>query len=111
MSAVDRSIIDEMAEIMGDEFPDLVRTYLDSAPDLIRQLESAAQQDGVDALVGPSHSLKASSNDLGATQLAEVAQAIEHAARSGDVSARDHIPKLQGRFDVARAELQEIINT
>ena len=110
MSAIDRSILDEMAEIMGEEFPDLVRTYLDSAPDLIQQLQSAVQQDGVDALIGPAHSLKASSNDLGATQLAEVAQAIEHAARTGDISARDHVPKLQGQFEAARAELQEVID-
>jgi len=110
VSAIDRSILDEMAEIMGEEFPDLVRTYLDSAPDLIQQLQSAVQQDGIDALIGPAHSLKASSNDLGATQLAEVAEAIENAARTGDISARDHVPKLQSRFDAAQTELQKVID-
>lgn len=109
MSAIDHAILDEMAEIMGEEFPDLVRTYLESAPGLIQQLEAAAQQDGVDALIGPAHSLKASSNDLGATQLAEIAQNIEHAARAGNDSARDHVPELQGQFVAARAELQEIV--
>ncbi len=109
MSAIDRAIMDELAEIMGEEFPDLVRTYLESAPGLIQQLETAAQQGGVDALIGPAHSLKASSNDLGATQLAEIAQNIEHAARAGNDSARDSVPELQDRFAEARAELQEIV--
>jgi len=109
VTAIDRVIVDEIAEIMGEEFPDLVRTYLDSAPLLIHQLENAAHQDGIDVLIGPAHSLKASSNDLGALQLAEVAQAIEHDARTGNASARDHVPLLQLRFDEAHAELVKII--
>ena len=111
MSAIDRAIMDELAEIMGEEFPDLVRTYLESAPGLIQQLETAARQDGVDALVGPAHSLKASSNDLGATQLAEIAQNIDHAARAGNDSARNHVPQLQGRFAETRVELQKIVGS
>ncbi len=109
MSAIDRAIMDELAQVMGEEFSDLVRTYLESVPGLIQQLEAAAQQDNVDALIGPAHSLKASSNDLGATQLAEIAQNIEHAARAGNGSARDRVPQLQGRFAEARVELQEIV--
>lgn len=111
MTAIDRAILDEMAEIMGEEFPDLVRTYLESAPDLIQQLEAAAQQGGIDVFVGPSHSLKASSNDLGATKLAAIAQAIEHDARSGKDSARNHVPALRGQFAATQAELLEIIES
>ncbi|HEX5122398.1 MAG TPA: ATP-binding protein [Rhodanobacteraceae bacterium] len=81
--SIDASIIGDLLDTMGGEFGDLVRVYLEDAPQRIAAIESAAASGNAAAQVAPAHTLKSSSANIGATSLSELARGIEHAARAG----------------------------
>jgi signal transduction histidine kinase/CheY-like chemotaxis protein/HPt (histidine-containing phosphotransfer) domain-containing protein len=83
MTALDTAIIGDLLDTMGGEFGDLVRVYLEDAPERVRELESAAGTADAAAQIAPAHTLKSSSANIGATALSELARDIEHAARAG----------------------------
>jgi HPt (histidine-containing phosphotransfer) domain-containing protein len=76
-----REIVDDLREIMGEEFAALVRVFLEDAPQALQKLEQAAAKQDIDALIGPAHSLKSTSANLGALALSDLARTIEHGAR------------------------------
>jgi len=84
--ALDTSIIGDLVDVMGDEFPDLVRVYLEDTPKNVALLEQAARQRSMEGIIAPSHSLKSTSANLGALRLSELAKRLEHGARSGDLT-------------------------
>jgi len=81
--SIDASIIGDLLDTMGGEFGDLVRVYLEDAPQRIAEMEAAAASGDALAQVAPAHTLKSSSANIGATSLSELARRIEHAARAG----------------------------
>jgi len=81
--SIDASIIGDLLDTMGGEFGDLVRVYLEDAPQRIAAIEVAAASGDAAAQVAPAHTLKSSSANIGATALSELARQIEHAARAG----------------------------
>jgi len=84
--ALDTSIIGDLVDVMGDEFPDLVRVYLEDTPKNVALLEQAARQRSMEGIIAPSHSLKSTSANLGALRLSELAKRLEHGARTGDLT-------------------------
>ncbi len=79
-------MVRDLVEVMGSEFNDLVRVYLEDTPQKLMQLEQAAQQNDIQGLVAPSHSLKSTSANLGALGLSEIAKNIEQGARRGTLA-------------------------
>jgi len=90
-SVLDTEVVRDLLDVMGDEFTDLVRVYLEDTPKAIGALEQAAGRGSVDGLIAPSHSLKSTSANLGAIGLSELAKRLEHGARSGTLSATDAV--------------------
>jgi signal transduction histidine kinase/CheY-like chemotaxis protein/HPt (histidine-containing phosphotransfer) domain-containing protein len=83
---LNREIVDDLREIMGEEFVALVRVFLEDAPGALQKLERAAASSDIDALVGPAHSLKSTSANLGALALSDIARTIEHGARQRNLA-------------------------
>ena len=84
--ALDTGIIGDLVDVMGDEFPDLVRIYLEDTPKNVALLEQAARQRSMEGIIAPSHSLKSTSANLGALRLSELAKRLEHGARTGELT-------------------------
>ena len=61
------------------ELPGVTEVY--ERGEACRKLELAAGRGDLDALVGPAHSLKSTSANLGALALSDIARTIEHGAR------------------------------
>lgn len=80
-SPIDRGVLDELRELLGDDLDQLIRVYLDTTPPLIERLENATAARNFDALRDIAHSLKSSSANLGAMTLANAAGRIELGAR------------------------------
>ncbi|MBK6435900.1 MAG: response regulator [Rhodanobacteraceae bacterium] len=81
---INTQIVNDLMDMMGAEFADLVRVYLEDSPKALAILERAAANNDLDGLVAPAHSLKSTSANLGALMLADMAKRIEHGARSGN---------------------------
>ena len=80
---LDRTILEELREVMDDGFETLVQTFLAHSPELMDSLQKASLAGDVDAMVAPAHSLKSSSANMGAMRLSALARDLEMAAREG----------------------------
>jgi CheY-like chemotaxis protein/HPt (histidine-containing phosphotransfer) domain-containing protein len=109
-AALDQEVIRDLLDVMGDEFTDLVHVYLEDTPKNLRTLEQAASRQDTAGLIAPSHSLKSTSANLGALNLAEIAKRIEHGARSGALpDAAEHVRALSLEYGRVAAELRNLL--
>jgi HPt (histidine-containing phosphotransfer) domain-containing protein len=110
-TALDADIVRDLLEVMGDEFTDLVRVYLEDTPKSIALLEKAATAADNQGLIAPAHSLKSTSANLGALGLSDLAKRLEHGARSGDLGneAPTLVAELARTFARVHAELQTLL--
>ncbi len=108
-SVLDRQVLDDLIDIMGDEYVDLIDVYLEDTPNCIGQLSEAADADDMDGLIAPAHSLKSTSANSGAIGLSELAKSVEHGAREGTIGdVGQKLKDIQSEFDQVAAELQNI---
>ncbi len=109
-SAVDRSVFDELLDVMGSEFSALIRVYLEDSPRSLRQLVQAAESGNVDSMVGAAHSLKSTSANLGALILSDMAKRIEQGGRRGDLANPIELAHhTTFEFDRVAAELTRLM--
>jgi HPt (histidine-containing phosphotransfer) domain-containing protein len=110
-TALDAEVVRDLLEVMGDEFTDLVRVYLEDTPKSIALLEKAAATADNQGLIAPAHSLKSTSANLGALSLAELAKRLEHGARAGDLGneAPTLVTELSRTFARVHTELQSLL--
>jgi CheY-like chemotaxis protein/HPt (histidine-containing phosphotransfer) domain-containing protein len=97
---IDGKALQRIRVLQSSGQPSLVRKvieiYLESAPELIASLYEAIRQEDLPAITMTAHKLKSSSAELGATDLAGLAGALEAQSRSG---ALDEPVKLLGRIE------------
>jgi CheY-like chemotaxis protein len=107
---VDRGTLDRLAENMGRPFvAELIDTFRDDARELIATLRRAVPAGDLDAIRRAAHSLKSTSESLGATGLAALARDFEATARAGRLDgAEDHIRQLAERYEVVTRTLRDI---
>lgn len=81
---LDTTNLDEMLAMLGDEFRDIVRQYVDQLEDEVAQLAALCAQRDWEALTRMAHTLKGSSGNMGAVVLAAAAARLERAAQARD---------------------------
>ncbi|MDZ4811878.1 MAG: ATP-binding protein [Pseudomonadota bacterium] len=111
-SAIDMTVVRDLMDLMGSDFHDLIRVYLEDAPNNLSALERAAKTNDIDALVAPAHSLKSTSANLGALLLGDMAKRIEQGARSGDLGDSVlMVAQLQNEYQRAAAQLRQMLGS
>jgi signal transduction histidine kinase/CheY-like chemotaxis protein/HPt (histidine-containing phosphotransfer) domain-containing protein len=111
---LDAEVVRDLVDVMGDEFTDLVRVYLEDTPKALTSLEQAAGRGSIDGLIAPSHSLKSTSANLGAMGLSELAKRLEHGARGGTLSASDAhvlVSEIKRNFQRVTVELNALLTS
>jgi len=101
---IDQAAIDHLLEITGGdlEFLDeLVDTYLSDAVVQLDGMRRAAADGDAAAMVRPAHSLKSSSENVGATALADGCRTLEADAKAGAVP--DAVARVAGCDDAFTA--------
>jgi CheY-like chemotaxis protein/HPt (histidine-containing phosphotransfer) domain-containing protein len=105
---VDRAVLEELYEVMDDDFGDLLISYLEAAPGLIREIEAGILDGDAQQVILPAHSLKSSSANVGAMKLSALANRLELAARQGDLAAiTGAFEQLNQSFDTAGSVLRK----
>ena len=111
-AALDVAVLDELREVLGDDVRALIDVFLDDAPQLIADLETAATRPDYPLLYQAAHSLKSSSANLGAMSLSAAAKRIELGARA---EALDRpavaVTLLAGEFERARDALRAYLHS
>lgn len=97
---VDQQVLASLKELMEEEFPALVNSYIEDAPKLLADILSSSKEAEREVLVRAAHTLKSSSSNLGAKQLATIAEAIETQGQAGKLGAAAAlIPSLKTALD------------
>jgi len=100
-----------LVEMTGGDYAfidDLVDTYLEEGDGLVDELRVAGFNGIVADLVRPAHTLKSSSQNIGATGLADSCRGLEEAARGGSVpDARERVTEIATAYDTVRVALLE----
>jgi signal transduction histidine kinase/DNA-binding response OmpR family regulator/HPt (histidine-containing phosphotransfer) domain-containing protein len=81
---IDRSVLEELYEIMEEDFVSVLESYLKSAPGLMHDIRDAVKAGDMDGLVKSAHPLKSSSANVGAMELSILARELEFKGRQGD---------------------------
>lgn len=109
--AITLEVVEDLRDIMGAEFDALVAVFLEDAPKSLKRLEEAAAAGDNDALVGPAHSLKSTSANLGAMELSAQAKHIEYGARQKTlVDPARLVNSLVMEFRRAETELRRLLH-
>jgi CheY-like chemotaxis protein/HPt (histidine-containing phosphotransfer) domain-containing protein/two-component sensor histidine kinase len=107
---INTQIVNDLMDMMGAEFADLVRVYLEDSPKALNILERSANANDLDGLIAPAHSLKSTSANLGALMLSDMAKRIEHGARSGTIGEPVLlVAQLTHEFQRVSAHLRQLL--
>jgi len=110
-AVLDVDAVDELRALMGNEFDLLVQVYLDETPRKLRLLEEAAAGADADAMIAQAHTLKSSSDNLGARTLAGLARTLEEGLRDGSIDASAapaHIERIAGEYRCVALQLRAL---
>jgi len=89
----------------------LIALYRDDSSQLLADMDNGMKAGDADVVARAAHTLKSSSANLGATNVAAIARQIEHAARAGDITdLAASITKLRAQRTVALSELEALDN-
>ena len=83
---IDRSVLEELYEIMEEDFVSVLESYLKSAPGLMHGIRDAVKSGDMEGLVKSAHPLKSSSANVGAMELSILARDLEFKGRQGDTN-------------------------
>jgi HPt (histidine-containing phosphotransfer) domain-containing protein len=103
-------VFDRLTVSMGGAFvAELIDTFGQDARELVAALGRALGRADLDAFRRAAHSLKSTSESLGATALAALARELETAARAGSLEgAQARLERLAGACDTAVRRLEEL---
>jgi len=96
---IDTKIFDNLRELMGNDFIELLNVFLSSVPDQLASLKESANKSDSDGISRTAHSLKSSSGNLGALALCECCSDLESWARTGKTEgSMKSIEKIEAEF-------------
>ncbi|MGE5615309.1 MAG: Hpt domain-containing protein [Bacillota bacterium] len=107
---IDRATFETLQQTAGADFvKELVDTFLEEAPVMLRDLRTALEAREADRFRRTAHSLKSNSNTFGAKRLGEMARGLE---LGGLQNALDSHPEplaaLDHEYAMVAAELKEL---
>jgi CheY-like chemotaxis protein/HPt (histidine-containing phosphotransfer) domain-containing protein len=107
---LDTAAIEELKATVGGAFiVELIDTFGEDARALIASLRETLAGADLDGFRRAAHSLKSTSETLGATGLAAMARELENMARAGSiVGTADRIERLAAEYDVVHRALAEV---
>jgi len=101
--SINEEMIGSLREIMEDDFPVLVETFLTDCAERIVDLNSAISSSNSVDVREISHGLKGSCSNLGADRLAEIGYVLETMGRTESLTgAEDELCKLEEEFKVVK---------
>jgi len=101
--AIDFTKLEEMKNIMGEVFIQLIPAYLDQSDELIAEIPDLLGNGDLNTLQRYAHSMKSSSLNVGAENLSEIARELEDICRS-----KGNTDVIKGIISAITAEYMEV---
>ncbi len=106
--ALDQSVINELKDMVGDGFHDMVEVYVEDMAILLRSIEKSILEKDGKSLMHYAHTIKGSSSNFGAARLTHLAKQLEENGRNNTfVNAEVLLLALFGEADVVMELLKK----
>lgn len=108
-SQLDMDVLNELKDVMGEEFPLLIDTFVSDSDQRIITIEQAVQAADPEAIRRTAHSFKGSASNMGAAGLTEFCRQLEALGHEGRSDGADVIyQSLSLEYQAVRAALSSI---
>lgn len=105
---IDHSILQETRSIMKAKFPKMLQFYIEDCLLYVEKIEDGVKRNSIDAVIYPAHTLKSSSNQMGALRLSAIAKDIELETRAIS-QGQGSLELIQKKLPVLKKTLEETL--
>ncbi|WP_347330246.1 Hpt domain-containing protein [Marinimicrobium locisalis] len=104
---LNREVLTTLQEVMDDQFPVLINTFLTDSEERIRHIQKALAARDSDTVRRQAHSFKGSCNNIGAECLASLCEKMEAAGRAGELEGvEQQLVEIQQEFSKLKGTLK-----
>jgi len=110
-SVINRATYDGLKQMVGADFiGELVSTFFDDAPRMMSELRTSLSANDPETFRRAAHSMKTNAATFGATELAELARALEMLGRSNNLREVGNLLEvLNEAYENAASELKGML--
>ena len=110
MPVIDQATFEELKQMSGEDFiNELIDTFLEDAPKMIAEIQSALSANNADAFRRAAHSMKSNASTFGATELAALAKELEMLGKENKLAdSGDKLKALEEAYASVREELKRL---
>ena len=107
MSLIDIATFEQLKQISGEDFiSELIDAFLDDAPNMIQNMQSALAARDVESFRRNAHSMKSNANTFGAMELGALAKELEFMAKENNLDVGDRLEVLIETYEKVAEELK-----
>jgi CheY-like chemotaxis protein/HPt (histidine-containing phosphotransfer) domain-containing protein len=104
---IDRDQMESMRTALGEDFDDLVTTYLEGVEEMLAAIPRAWEASDLKELERQAHSIKSSSASVGAVVLSRLAREMEEQVRSNELEeVTEQVQEMEQEFQRVRESLE-----
>lgn len=110
LQTINHNTLDEMRDLMEEEFNDFVQEFLDNGEQQVAEISQAVKIQDASGIRSASHSFKSNCGYLGAEQLMEFVRRMEYMGRDNDLgNSKTLLEEIQTEFSLVRSELGKLL--
>ena len=110
VDSINKSMIEDLKELMEDDFPLLIETFLTDCEERLVALDTAILESNATEIRELAHGFKGSSSNLGADQLSEISFTLETMGRDNNISDIEQAnTKLNTEYQLVKEYFNSII--
>ena len=107
MSVINKATFEELKQMSGEDFiNELIDAFLDDAPNMLANMQSALDAKDVESFRRNAHSLKSNANTFGASELGELAKELEQMGKDNDLEIGNRLEVMKEAYDKVAKELK-----
>ena len=107
MPIIEQSTFNELKQMSGADFiNELIDAFLDDAPNMIQNMQTALSTKDVESFRRNAHSLKSNANTFGATELGALAKELEMMGKESNLDVGNRLEVLSEAFSRVAEELK-----
>jgi HPt (histidine-containing phosphotransfer) domain-containing protein len=107
MPIIDKATFDELKQMSGADFiNELIDAFLDDAPNMIQNMQTALAKKDVESFRRNAHSLKSNANTFGAMELGALAKELEFMGKENNLDIGNRLEVLNEAFGKVAEELR-----
>src|SRR6266496_4097014 len=107
MPTIDQATFNELKQMSGEDFiNELIDAFLDDAPNMLSNMQTALDANDVESFRRNAHSLKSNANTFGAAELGVLAKELEFMARENNLVIGNRLEIINEAYAKVAEELK-----